>query len=245
MGQRPIHGIPRSFGVAWSSWCDPGGPLKHCPESSNPRPAQSIHNGVAKADRDAERVDASAQGTGDLVKGGGLVHPGDRFDPREVLGLVKANQDVYPVSTMCRLLGVRISCVCRRERRPMRSLRSESGRFITVPGGPTGCRESMPSWPIAGLWVGRQRVARLMRIAGLQGVSRRKGTRTRIRGKEVQVISGPGEAELPCYSAKPSVGSGHHLHPDMGGVPLYWGSYWMPFPAGSGDGRGKRACGQH
>ncbi len=39
-----------------------------------------------------------------------------------------------------------------------------------------------------GVRIGRKRVARLMRAAGLQGVSRRKGTRTTIRGKEAQVI---------------------------------------------------------
>lgn len=36
--------------------------------------------------------------------------------------------------------------------------------------------------------MGRKRVARLMRIAGLQDVSRRKGTRTTIRGTEAQAI---------------------------------------------------------
>jgi len=39
-----------------------------------------------------------------------------------------------------------------------------------------------------GFRIGRKRVARLMRLDGLQGVSRRKGTRTTIRGKEAQVI---------------------------------------------------------
>ena len=39
-----------------------------------------------------------------------------------------------------------------------------------------------------GFRIGRERVARLMRAAGLQGVSRRKSTRTTIRGKEAQVI---------------------------------------------------------
>jgi len=39
-----------------------------------------------------------------------------------------------------------------------------------------------------GFRIGRKRVARLMRAAGPQGVSRRKGTRTTIRGKEAQVI---------------------------------------------------------
>lgn len=49
---------------------------------------------------------AAAEGTGDLVKGSGLARPGDRFVPREVYGLVKANQNYYPISTMCRLSGV-------------------------------------------------------------------------------------------------------------------------------------------
>lgn len=39
-----------------------------------------------------------------------------------------------------------------------------------------------------GFRIGRKRVARLMRAAGLQGISRRKGTRTTIRGKEAQAI---------------------------------------------------------
>ncbi len=39
-----------------------------------------------------------------------------------------------------------------------------------------------------GFRIGRKRVSRLMRAAGLQGISRRKGIRTTIRGKEAQVI---------------------------------------------------------
>ena len=40
-----------------------------------------------------------------------------------------------------------------------------------------------------GVHVGRKRVARLMKAAGLQGVSRRKGTRTTIRAERVRPAS--------------------------------------------------------
>jgi len=39
-----------------------------------------------------------------------------------------------------------------------------------------------------GVFVGRKRVARLMRRAGLEGVSRRKGTRTTIRDRDVHTV---------------------------------------------------------
>src|SRR5690242_713175 len=53
-----------------------------------------------------------------------------------------------------------------------------SRRFIRAPAAPTGCPVMHAELAAAGVHVGRKRVARLMRAAGVQGVSRRKAQRT-------------------------------------------------------------------
>src|SRR5207237_1758868 len=45
-------------------------------------------------------------GTGDPLKGGGLVGSGDERDPSEGFRFVSDHQADYPIATMCRLLGV-------------------------------------------------------------------------------------------------------------------------------------------
>jgi hypothetical protein len=121
--------------------------------------------------------------------------PGDRFDTREVFELVKANQDCYSVSTMCRLLGVSSSGYhAWKHRAPspramadaalLERIRAIHHRSRATYGIPRIHAELVDE----GFRIGRKRVARLMRLAGLQGVSRCKGGRTTIRGKEMQVI---------------------------------------------------------
>jgi putative transposase len=108
---------------------------------------------------------------------------------------VKANQDLYPVSTMCRLLGVSSSGYHAWKHRPpseratvdmvlMERIRAIHSRSRQTYGMPRIYAELVQE----GIRVGRKRVARLMRAAGLQGVSRRKGPRTTIRDREAQVI---------------------------------------------------------
>jgi len=108
---------------------------------------------------------------------------------------VKANQGVYPVATMCRLLGVSTSGYHAWKNRPLSKratadaallerIRTIHHRSRQTYGMPRVYAELVEE----GVRVGRKRVTRLMRLAGLQGVSRRKGTCTTIRGQEAQVI---------------------------------------------------------
>jgi len=101
---------------------------------------------------------------------------------------VKANQANYPIAMMCRLLEVSTSGYYAWLKRPP-SKRSREDAILTDRirwiylrsrssyGAPRVYEELKDE----GVRVGRKRVARLMRIAGLQGVSRRKRVRTTIR----------------------------------------------------------------
>ena len=79
---------------------------------------------------------------------------------------MRANQDVYKVRTMCRVLGV-----------------SPSGYYAWCDRG-ASARAKADELLAAGIGVGRKRVARLMRELGLVGVSRRKSTRTTRRATD-------------------------------------------------------------
>ncbi len=101
---------------------------------------------------------------------------------------MKANQASYPVSMMCRLLEVSTSGYYAWLKRPV-SPRSREDAILTdrirwiylrsrsTYGAPRVCEELKDE----GVRVGRKRVARLMRTAGMQGVSRRKKVLTTIR----------------------------------------------------------------
>ena len=104
---------------------------------------------------------------------------------------MKSNRAAFSVSTMCRLLGVSPSgYYAWRNRGPssrslanealterIRQIHEESRRTYGVPRVHFELVEK-------GWRIGRKRVARLMKAAGLQGVSRRKGIRTTVRCPE-------------------------------------------------------------
>jgi putative transposase len=108
---------------------------------------------------------------------------------------VRANQAVYPVATMCRMLGVSSSGYyawqgrgpCARARKDevltvhIQTIHKRSRGTYGVP------RVHAELWD-QGVCVGRKRVARLMRAAGLEGVSRRKATRTTFRDRDVHTV---------------------------------------------------------
>ena len=90
--------------------------------------AQAIRNWISQADRNegrgsdgltsAERDElrrlrreksSAAPRARDPCKSRGLVRSGDRLDPIRVFEFVRANRAMYPVATMCRLLGVSTS----------------------------------------------------------------------------------------------------------------------------------------
>ena len=95
---------------------------------------------------------------------------------------------MYPVATMCRLLGVSASGYYAWQGRAP-SARAESDRALLdrireihrISQGTYGAPRIHAELVEQGCAVGRKRVSRLMRRAGLRGISRRKGTRTTIR----------------------------------------------------------------
>jgi len=108
---------------------------------------------------------------------------------------VKANQDFYPVSMMCRLLGVSSSGYHAWKNRAPSARAMADAALTERIRAIHGCSRQTYGMPRIyvelvqeGFRVSRKRVARLMRAAGLQGVSRRKGPRTTIRDREAQVI---------------------------------------------------------
>jgi putative transposase len=100
---------------------------------------------------------------------------------------------VYPIATMCRILGVSPAGYhAWRERPP--SARAEADAALTArirtihaaSHGTYGAPRVHAELRAEGRRVGRKRVARLMRADGLAGVSRRKGVRTTRRGEDAR-----------------------------------------------------------
>lgn len=92
---------------------------------------------------------------------------------------------MYPIATMCRVLGVSTSgYYAWRKRSPSeralsdRELTEKIQHFHRRSDGTYGAPRIQADLAAEGLSVSRKRVARLMREAGLEGVSRRRKTRT-------------------------------------------------------------------
>ena len=169
--------------------------------------AQAIRNWVKQAALDAgERTDAADDGgtrrtasapprgppaprrTRDPVKSRGLVCTGDQYDPGQGFEFVTAHQAVYPIATMRRVLGVSPSGYYAWRARPLsRRARADVKLSAAIQAihresrGTYGVPRIHAELAERGMPVGRKRVARLMRGAGLQGVSRRKAFRTTVR----------------------------------------------------------------
>jgi len=100
---------------------------------------------------------------------------------------VTAHQAVHPVAALCRSLGVSPSGYYAWRKRPL-SPRARADVELTAQieavhrgsRGTYGAPRIHAELTAAGIPIGRKRVARLMRVAGLQGVSRRK-FRTTVR----------------------------------------------------------------
>jgi putative transposase len=101
---------------------------------------------------------------------------------------VKANQAGYPVSMMCRLLDVSTSGYYAWLKRPP-SKRSQEDEVLIkkirhyhrISDGTYGAPRILEDLQEEGVKIGQKRVARLMREAGLQGVTRRKPVWTTVR----------------------------------------------------------------
>ena len=106
---------------------------------------------------------------------------------------MRANQAFYSVRRMCALLGVSASGYYSWKPRP-RSRRAKSDeklleRIRSVherSHGTYGAPRIRAELAASGISVGRKRVARLMREAGLQGASRRRWATTTVRDKKVR-----------------------------------------------------------
>ena len=103
------------------------------------------------------------------------------------------NQAKYPIATMCRLLGVSSSGYhAWVKRQPSR--RAETDAALTVDicvahaasRGTYGAPRIHAELAAKDIRVGRKRVARLMRQAGVAGVSRRKFVTTTVKGNRRQ-----------------------------------------------------------
>jgi putative transposase len=98
---------------------------------------------------------------------------------------------MYPIQTMCRVLGVSPAGFYAWKKRP-RSARDQADvellrRIRTIHAtsqGTYGAPRIHAELQAEGLRVGEKRVARLMQEAGLAGVSRRRGPRTTVRDRD-------------------------------------------------------------
>lgn len=105
---------------------------------------------------------------------------------------MKANQVNDSIATMCRTLGVSPSGYhAWKVRPPSKRAREDAAMterirtFHARSRGTYGSPRIFLDLRDEGIRVGRKRVARLMRLAGLSGVSRRKGCRTTIRNGDI------------------------------------------------------------
>lgn len=101
---------------------------------------------------------------------------------------MKAHQAIYPVRMLCRLLGVSPSgFYAYRLRPPSRrsvedaALTERIETFHARSRGTYGAPRIKADLKEEGTAIGQKRVARLMREAGLRGVTRRRGQRTTVR----------------------------------------------------------------
>ena len=123
---------------------------------------------------------------------------------------MSAHQDQYPIATLCRVLGVSPSGYYAWRRRPpsARSLSDAQLRPLidqvhTWSRGTYGVPRMVRELRDRGQPVNPKRVARLMREAGLQGVSRRKSARTTRR--DVDAPAAPDLVDRDFAASGPDV----------------------------------------
>jgi len=106
---------------------------------------------------------------------------------------VKDNQAMHQTATMCRVLDVSSSgYYAWRERPPSARARKDEALTERIRAihersrGTYGAPRIHAELTAEGIHIGRKRVARLMRAAGLEGVSRRKGWKTTERDRDAR-----------------------------------------------------------
>ncbi len=102
---------------------------------------------------------------------------------------------MYPVATMCRLLGVSTSgYYAWHGRAPSAHAESDTALFERIreihrtSRGTYGAPRIHAELADQDHTVSRKRIARLMRNAGLAGISRRKGMRTTVRDARTAIV---------------------------------------------------------
>jgi HTH-like domain len=141
-----------------------------------------------------------------------------------IFRFIAAKKAEHSIKTMCRVLGVSRSGFHAWERRPPSVRAREDERLIAriraihranrrVYGSPRIHAELRLA---DGVRVGRKRVERLMRAAGITGTVARKRGRTTIRVPGVRVCEDVVDRAL--LAAQPAMGRRHHLPQDLGGL---------------------------
>lgn len=122
---------------------------------------------------------------------------------------MKANQAEFDIATACRVLGIsRSGYYAWLHRSPSARARQDTElstqirSFHARSRGTYGAPRILHDLREAGLFVGQKRVARLMRVAGLRGVSRRKGTVTTVR--QPAAIGAPDRVERNFTATAPN-----------------------------------------
>jgi putative transposase len=139
-----------------------------------------------------------------------VVRAGSGDDPTRLFGFVSANQALAPVKTMCRVLGVseRGHHAWRTRSPSARALRDAelTGAIRTAHArshGTYGVPRILEALREAGQHVGKKRVARLMRLDGVQGVSRRFGSpRRRVLAPDTPAAPGLVKGDLQATAPK-------------------------------------------
>ena len=129
---------------------------------------------------------------------------------------MRAHQAEFRIATMARVLGVSPSGYYAWRNRE-RSTREQSDEALSArvrkihqrSRGTYGAPRIHAELAAQGTQVSRKRVARVMREAGLSGVSRRKGPRTTRRDTEGAPGAGPRRASLRRRRTGPAVGRRH------------------------------------
>lgn len=108
---------------------------------------------------------------------------------------MRANQAQYPVALMCSLLGVSTSGYYAWRHRPLshrartdEKLKGLIRNIHAKSRGTYGAPRIHAELVDMGINIGRKRVARLMREVGIQGISRRRGTATTVKGDRAPQI---------------------------------------------------------
>jgi transposase-like protein len=141
-----------------------------------------------------------------------------------IFSLIEAEKANYPVSVMCRALGVNRTGFHDWERRAP-SDRALSDAWLTekikeihaTSDGTYGARRVHAELRLKhGVRVGRKRIERLMKTAGISGVLPRKRRRTTVRLPGLRVAPDLVERDFRPDGPNLTWSAGHHLHLDPG-----------------------------